>query len=209
MKTEIGFGNKQEVAASLVEESKAMVVTNPQEHAAAGAIVESIRVLEKELASEYAAHPTVVEAKKLQKIKGDLAEILETARKETKGKQMAWEDKQEKLRVAEENRLAAIAKKEADDAALAEAQALQVAGEKDAAIAVLEEAVMAPTPVVILPREAPKTANRRTIWRFRITNQNLIPKAYLIADEKKIGGVVRSLGADANIPGIEVFPESV
>ena len=206
---EIGFSNKFENAVQIAEQAKSVVVTNAEQHKAAGALIEQVRGLEKELEAEYKSHAVIVEAKKLQAMKGDLAELLETARKTAKARQIAYEDEQEAIRRAEEVRLAAEAKKQAEEAALAEAKAAQEAGDKDGAIAVLEQAIAAPAPTVVLPKTAPKTANRRTVRRFRITNEALIPRDYLSPDLTKIGGVVRSLGLSAKIPGVEVYEETV
>jgi hypothetical protein len=49
----------------------------------------------------------------------------------------------------------------------------------------------------------------RENWKFRVTNEKLIPREYLKADEIKIGGVVRALKGSTNIPGVEVYNESI
>ncbi|MBL7686227.1 MAG: hypothetical protein JNK65_09385, partial [Deltaproteobacteria bacterium] len=61
----------------------------------------------------------------------------------------------------------------------------------------------------ILPSETPKVSGiaSKTTWKFRIVNKKLIPREYLIPDEKAIGGIARSLGERANIPGVEFYPE--
>jgi exonuclease VII large subunit len=43
--------------------------------------------------------------------------------------------------------------------------------------------------------------------RFEVTNPELVPREYLMVDEKKIRGVVNSLGTDADIPGVRVWIE--
>lgn len=206
---ELGFSDKLQNAVTFAESVKTLTVTNAAEHAEAGQKIIAIRELEKELAAEYSAHPIVMEAKKIQAMKSELEKILEAARKTAKARQMAWEDAQEVIRRAEESRLAAIAKKQADEDALALAQAAQDAGDKDEAIAVLEAAVIAPAPIVVVAKTAPKTANRRKIMKFEVTNEALLPRQYLSPDQVKIGGVVRSLGEAANIPGVRIWTEWV
>lgn len=204
---EVGFSEKLAAAVVVAEKAKAVVVTNAQEHAAAGELVEAVRGFEKELEAEYKTHPTIIEAKRIQTVKSELATLLETARKTAKARQMAWEDEQESIRKAEEARLAAEAKKRADDEALARA--------KDAtpteAVAILEEAITAPAPVVVLPKTAPAAKNRRMVKKFRIVNAAAIKRDYLTPDEVKIGQIVRALGkaAEATVGGIEVYEEAV
>lgn len=60
------------------------------------------------------------------------------------------------------------------------------------------------------PPPMPKAAgtSRRTTWTFTVTDPALIPREYLLIDEKKIGAVVRAMKADTNIPGISVRSET-
>lgn len=205
---ELGFSDKLANAVAFAQEVKAIQVTSAAEHKAASEKIAAVREMEKELEAEYKALPVIIQAKEIQKVKGELADLLETARKTAKSRQMAWEDAEEMKRRAEEARQAAEAKKKADEEALARAAEAQAAGDKDKAIEVLDEAVRAPAPVVVIPKTAPKTANRRMIPKFRIVNESLIPRHFMSPDGVKIGGVIRSLKAAANIPGVEFYEEA-
>lgn len=209
--TEVGFSEKMSQAVTVAEKAKSVVVTNAQDHAAAMGMVEDIRGFEKELEAEYKAHPTVIEARKIQTVKGELAALLETARKTAKGRAMAWEDEQEDKRKAEEARLAAEAKKRADEEALAAAKRAQDEKKPEEAVAILEAAIVAPAPVVVLPKTAPATKNRRKVTRFRLVNPAAVKRDYMTPDEVKIGQIVRALGkaAESTVGGIEVYEEFV
>jgi hypothetical protein len=131
-----------------------------------------------------------------------------------------FDAEQEKCRRAEEARLQEEARKEAEAEArrLAQEQAindaveLEAAGDKAGAQAVLNNPVPVAVyvPPVIVPRLTPKTdgVSTSTNWTFRITNEALVPRDYLVIDEKKIRAVVKALKNKANIPGIEAYPES-
>jgi hypothetical protein len=112
--------------------------------------------------------------------------------------------------VAETERLR-VAREEAEAAALAEAERLEAAGHTEAA----EEKITAPVvPVVSAPPpEEPKAAgvSARMVSKYRIIDPSAIDRDYLMPDEKKIGQVVRAMGADAErlIGGIEVYEEPV
>ena len=205
---DIGFADKIRTTLALVNEVKALVVTTAQEYAATGEKVSTIRGLEKALEAEYKEHPVIIEAKRLQVIKGDLARHLEDARKYAKCLMMDWEDKQEAARVAEENRLQAIAKKQAEDEAIAQAQVAQDAGQHEEAEAIISEPVA--VPIVVIPKAVVKVAGhtRRMVPKFRIINSAIIPRQYLMPNEVAIGGVIRSLKGAANIPGIEYYEEA-
>ena len=203
----IGFSDRFTAAALLAQTTKDIAILTKEDYAKAGATVAQIRDLEKELAAEYAAHPIVVQARELQKQKGELAMLLENARKTAKGSMMAWEDAQEAKRLAEENRLAAEAKAQAEAEALDAAVQAEASGAHAEAAEILEAPVI--VPVVVLPKQTPKVAGHtvRTIPRFKIVDESKLPRQFLAPDEKKIGGVVRSLRAAHGIPGIVYFEE--
>ena len=47
----------------------------------------------------------------------------------------------------------------------------------------------------------------RIVWRYRITNIKNLSREYMMPDDSKISARVRSLKAEATIPGIEVYSE--
>lgn len=47
----------------------------------------------------------------------------------------------------------------------------------------------------------------REDWKFSIIDHNLIPREYLIPDEKKIGRIVRAMKEQTNIPGVRAYAE--
>ena len=117
-----------------------------------------------------------------------------------------------KLRQEEEERNRKIAeemKKQEEEMKLAQALALEQAGEKELAEAVLEQPSNI-VPLIVAKPEIPNVGvSFRKVWKFRIVNPDLIPRAYLKIDEVKIGQVVRAMKDGANIPGVEVFTELV
>jgi hypothetical protein len=96
---------------------------------------------------------------------------------------------------------------------LQEAIAADANGNKEEAKAILETPVyvepsFVPEPVVT--KSVPKLQGGpvyRTVWKYRITNESLIPRAYLTPDTVKIGGIVRAMKGNVNIPGILAFEE--
>ncbi len=47
-----------------------------------------------------------------------------------------------------------------------------------------------------------------TSWGYRIHDADKLPREYTMPDEKKIAGVVKSMGAATNIPGVTVFAQT-
>jgi len=121
-----------------------------------------------------------------------------------------YDTEQERIRKAEEVRLAEIARQQEEERLLAEAELAEKSGNKEEAQAIIDAPVYVPP--VVVPKSVPKMEGGpvyRTIWKFRIKNASLIPRQYLIPDEKAIGGVIRSSQGRITIPGIEAYEERV
>ncbi len=121
-----------------------------------------------------------------------------------------YENEQDRKAKIEQERLEAIAKKQAEEEALAEAAALEAEGRPDEAEAVIEK----PQPVFVAPALAPlkvKGLAKTTIWRYEITNRSKINDTFMIPNEKAIAAAVRSLKENAVLAvgaGIRVWPET-
>jgi type II secretory pathway pseudopilin PulG len=126
---------------------------------------------------------------------------------------------QERIRQEEQRRLAEEARKQAEEQALLDAIAAEEEAKRNgatteeatqAASQIIEEPVYVPP--VVVPKSTPKLSGGpvyRTIWKFRIKDVNAIPRQYMMPNETAIGGVVRSLKGQANIPGVEVYEDRV
>lgn len=124
-----------------------------------------------------------------------------------KGKLSAYHAEQERIRAKEQAEADERARKERDRV---EAQARKAAEsgkvEKAAQLEQRAATVVAP----IIQREAPKVAGlqMREAWKFQVTDPSLVPREYLVVDEKKIRGVVMALKGEAKIPGVRVYSET-
>lgn len=128
---------------------------------------------------------------------------IETQRREAEAKARAEQD-----RLRKEAEAAAAAGRTAEAAKLA-AKAASVAEKSAARDAALEErSAMVVAPVI--QREAPKVSgiSAREVWRYEITDPDLLPREYTIPDEKAIGGVVRSLKGNTRIAGVRVWKDT-
>lgn len=122
--------------------------------------------------------------------------------------------RQEEARQQEQARQRAIADaaQASQEMAVNDAIALEAEGDKAGAEAVLNNPVPQPVyvPPVVIPRSVPKSQGVSTaaVWKFRITNPDLVPREYLEINEKQIGQVVRAMKDKTNIPGVEAYPEN-
>ena len=106
-----------------------------------------------------------------------------------------WRAEQERLRLAEQQRLQEEARRQEDAQRLAAAAQAEQEGEHDLAAAILDEAVTAPTPTVILPRATPKLAHTSftTRYKAKVINKLVLVKAVA-------NGIVPLVAVDENMP---------
>lgn len=135
--------------------------------------------------------------KERERMEAEAAKAEQAAREKREREEAKARELEAKGRAAE-----AEAKRKAAEEA--EAARLREAEAKRAAAASMPTA-----PVVHF--EQPKVAgvSSRQVWKFEIVDPELLPRKFLVPDEKAIGGVVRSLGDKADIPGVRVYPETV
>lgn len=118
-----------------------------------------------------------------------------------KAKMGAWFREQESARLEAERRAN-------EEARLAAAVEAEQAGENSQADAILNGDVTV-APVILPSVKAQVKASFRENWTFKITDQAIIPREYLIPDMTKIGQLVRALKGQTKIPGVVAFAEQV
>lgn len=112
---EISFLKPLEAAIALCDSFKSIVIKSADDYTAAEAKRKQAREFKAALLVAYNSHQTVIDAKNMQIQKKALEERLDAFNKDVKSGPMAkYEAEQEAIRAAEERRLAAIAKAEAD-----------------------------------------------------------------------------------------------
>ena len=119
---------------------------------------------------------------------------------------IAYSDEQDRLQREEQRRLNEAAEKErlrlqeiADRAA--------AKGQTNKAEQFEERAQAVTAPVV--QTQAPKVAGVSIpkVWTFEITDEDVIPREYLVVDESRIRRVVTALKGDTKIPGVRVLEQ--
>lgn len=147
-------------------------------------------------------------------------QALDAARKSAIADYKARADRERETR---ERELADRQRRDEQTRAAEHAAALERDGHDELAAAVMAEAIAAPAPVVALPDVTRAVAGlsfrRRWLWRYTGGPDDvsktppavaerakaLMPRDYLIPDEKKIGAYVRAMKGGARIPGVDVY----
>lgn len=125
---------------------------------------------------------------------------LEKVQKEIGRQHLAYQAKKDEQARKETERLRKLAEaKQARQAAKAEAQGLEA------------PPVVIPMPTVQAPPKTVKTASgsltTRRIWKHQVVDFAALPEEYKIADEVKLGKVVRA--GVREIPGVRIYEEMV
>ena len=61
---------------------------------------------------------------------------------------------------------------------------------------------------IVIPKDEKIDGNQiRIIWKMRIVDESLLPREYLIPDEKKLNGMAKVSKGTLKIPGVEFYPE--
>jgi hypothetical protein len=203
------------------DQAKALKVIDSPSYVAAGELWKTIKGIRAKVAETFDSN--IKKAHELHK--GLVAEKkrhdapLDEAERMVKQAMSRYDQEQERNRREEQARLEAIARKQEQERRLQEAivaeEELRAQGAtkeeaaQEAAAIIDEPVSVAP---VVLPKATPKLAGGpvyRTIWKFRIINVNLIPRQYMVPDEKAIGGVIRSSQGKISIPGVTAYEERV
>jgi transcriptional regulator of heat shock response len=197
------------LALSVPDQAKQISIKTMDDYVRAGEIMLTIKAIRKKITETFKPIKQKMDAAKQEVLDQERAADapLKEAESWLSPQIITWNREQERIRQEEEARLREIARKEEEERQLQEAILAEQSGQKEEAEAIISAPVQA-APVVV-PKAVPKVAGMsiRDNWKFRITNEKLIPREYLKVDEVKIGQVVRAMKSAANIPGVEVYNE--
>ncbi len=172
--------------------------------------------------------PMLVYEKKQEEIRLEKERVLAEEARIAAAKETVRLVAEQKAEFERAEKARKLAEKKGDE----EAAALAKQRAEDARIAaqnIKNDAAMAPAPVVVVEKTAPQVA-RRTVNKWRLTTKDGrkftaedfkkvlrirpeeipgMPQSCFALDHTALGGIVDALGKNHNIPGLEVWTESV
>lgn len=208
-------------ALTIVEQSNALRVIDIPSRNRAAELGRIVAGLDKQAKEKFDAikEPLNRAKDEIMAWEHSVRDPLDAAKRYLSREVGTFDAEQERIRRAEEARLQEEARKQAEaeakrlaeEQAIADAIELEKVGDHKAAQAVLENPVPVPVYVapIIVQKMTPKAEgmSSATNWTFRITDETLIPRDYLMVDEKKIRQVVKALKNKCSIPGVQVYPD--
>lgn len=141
-------------------------------------------------------------------------DLLNQAEETLRKGRIVFQQQQEKSRLEEERRLQELARKEEEKRRKqleVRAQKAAERGDEEKATELREqkENVFIPAPIIESQVTKTEGIGMRKAWKFEIVDVELLPKSYMLPNEKLIGGIARSMKELANVPGVRFFAEDV
>lgn len=153
---------------------------------------------------------------------GSVAALLEPATAHLKNEMKKWESVLEQKRIEEQKKIDEEKKRrEAEAAEKArisheEAEAVAAFGSEEdgerAKLLAQAEAETEQAAIIAIDKKATKEVQSmrvsgvKKVWTFNVTDPNLVPREYLVVDEKKIREAIRAEVRE--IPGVEIFQDT-
>lgn len=222
MELELEARNIGKQAIAILDKAQGFLVRDNASRTTAADLGRAIAGLDKQAKEKFdAIKKPLNEAKdRVMQWEHEVRGPLDEAKRYLSAEIGSFDDRMERERLAEEARQQAERQREADaesrrlseEQALEDCYALEAEGDQVGADAVLANPapVAVYVPPVVLPSSVVKAkgVSSQQVWKFKITNPELIPREYLVPDEQTIGQVVRALKDKTVIPGIQVYPEN-
>lgn len=133
------------------------------------------------------------------------ADFLAEAEKLIKRSMLTYSEEQERIRQVEQARLDEMARKEAEKLTAKAAKA-EASGKVEKAEALRGQAQTTVAPIAQPAIQKVKGIVEKIVWEFEIVDEQAIPREWLVADLKAIGGAIRSTQGKVNIPGVKAVP---
>lgn len=209
---ETSIQDLEKKALSLPEKVKAIEVRDNSSLERANKALIFIKAVRKEISDFcdpnikrlHEAHKeALVQKKKFEKplieaegyIKSQISSyIAEIERKRREAEEAVRKAEEERKRIEEEKLRAVIEAEENGDNQRAEE--------------ILNEEIPEDKPILIQPKPKLEGISIRKIPKWKIINEKLIPKEFMMVDSAKITSLVRTTKGEIRIPGIEVYFES-
>lgn len=217
-------------AVSIVDQAKVVVVIDSETYTSAGMMWKSLGDMIKEVKETF--DPICEAANKAHKAatakRAQYLDPLTTAQKSVKQLMSNYDAEQERIRKAEESRLAEIARKQAEEDALLTAIAAEEEAKRNGATqeeaaqeaqAIIEQPVYVPP--VVVPKSVPKMAGGpvyREIWSAEIIDIKALCLAVatgkastecVIGNMPTLNRMAVALKGTMNIPGVKAYSKRV
>lgn len=193
-------------AKRMLLQAQSIVVTNAEEYEAAAAVLQNLTEREEEIEARKATiwDPLAKLTKACQVLFNPPLKVIEQAKNVVRNTMGVYALEQRNIQRAAQQR-ADDAAEEAREKLLAKAERAVDNGNPERAL-VLEaraQSVQAPEIEMDIPKVTGLHLRER--WLFEVTDATLVPREYLMVDERLVRAEVNSKEALAKIPGVRIW----
>lgn len=193
---------------ALQQRVASLTVTNDTENAAAIDTIRDIKALKKSIEAYFA--PMVESAhaahKAMTKARGDATKPLDDMEAAIKAKVLPYAtakaEREREAAAAEQARLRAAAEQALEEADKAE----RFGDDEEVAAFAAQAHVLKHQAAAIVPG---KPAGTRDNWKWRVVNEALIPRSYLVPDANRLDYEARTKKGMGTVHGIEFYNEPI
>ena len=193
----------EQKVSQFLKEAKAIVIVDDDLYQYAGELLSQEKAVYKFVEKTYEKTKKALnEAKnELMKVIHLHTDPLDEAEKILKSKRTAWRTEQEEIRRKEQKMLEAELRKQEEERRLDEA--IETGDDS-----ILEEPIFIPA---VLVREIPKEKGHSfsDLWHGEVIDAALVPRLYLMPDEKKIDKFAKATKGTVQIPGVKIWKEEI
>lgn len=202
---------------ALVATANSIVVSNNDEYVAAGEFVKKCVQHDRKIHGMF--DKLVDVANSLHKGLTGLRTALMVSPESKKGngdasavvrqKMSAYTRVLEQKRRDEEQRRREELQQKMEESRDKQAELLDKQGRTEEAVALLDQPVVAP--VVVVTSELPKVQgiSTRTTWKARVIDSALVPRQFLMVDEKKLNDFAADMKGSMQVAGVEFYEEPI
>lgn len=193
-----------------IQKANQFEIKTNQDYLNAGEFLKGLKSLQKKI-SDF-MKPIVKSAydnwKTAKDKENSLLQPVTQAESIIKSKIISFQQEQERKRREEEERLRELQRKEAEKLAK-KAEKEMAKGNEEKAEELQQQAEMTKTitPIVESTVQKVNGISTKKIWKFRIVDVNLIPREYMIPNEKMLGEVARATKGTLKVEGVEFYSE--
>jgi len=116
-----------------------------------------------------------------------------------------YNDAQTRARETRERELADRRRRDEQARVIQEAATLERQGHGALASALVEDALTAPAPVVVLVDEVRAVVKFRRTWHHEVTDAELVPREFLTPDDSKLRKHATNMQGTAHVPGVRFY----
>lgn len=201
----------REATPTLVKQANDFTIEDQNDYEFSLTIAEEAIKRQKAIAEFFAPTKKLANElhKSITKMESDMLAPYQQVERLVKDRRMNWRQVQERIRQAKEDEMRRIARDKQHAEALAAAAELEKEGKKEAAEVVIEKAIAAPAPTVVVQSSVPKQSGSsiRKKFGYRIDDESRVEREFCSPDPKKIKAHVDAYGMSSAIAGVTVFPD--